>query len=622
MNTSLQIAGILALGVGAQWAAWRLRLPAIVLLLAFGLALGRVLPADQLGMSDNLFFAVVSLSVGIILFEGGLTLNFRELKGVRGVVIRLVSVGLIVTWLGTAAAAKWVAGFSTESALLLGALLTVSGPTVVLPLLRHVQPVRRIGSLAKWEGIVNDPIGAVLAALVFELLLHGQGEPGIAGESAKVLGITLGLGIALGLGGGYLLQFVLRHYLLPDYLQNPLILAYVLLLFALSNQVQAESGLVTVTVLGVFLANQRTVSVRHIIEFKENLSVLLISMLFVTLASRLKLDAEAFRLLGWESLALVAILILLVRPAAVFVSTIGSDLRWRERAFLAWIHPRGIVAAAVASLLALEIKRKLTGVSGAEHLVEDAPRFELTVFLVIIGTVTIYGLSLAPVARWLGVSGENPQGVLIAGASRSARLIAQAVQNEGFSVLLVDTNPRNNSAARMAGLPVSYASIGSEFVQEEIDLGGIGRLLAMTPNDEVNTLACMGFTDRFGRAGVYQLAATERSSDRTERVTAYRSGRTLFDRAITFSQLEERIAGGAKIKKTSISEDFTYEDFLARYGEGALVLFRVDEAGKLVVATNETEMTVKPGQKIIALVGEGVEPPPDAQPGDSSIFVG
>lgn len=623
MNTSLLIAGILALGIGAQWAAWRLRLPAIVLLLAFGLALGQVLPADKLVQNENLFFAMVSLSVGIILFEGGLTLNFRELKGVRGVVVRLVSVGLIVTWLGTAAAAKWIAGFSNESAILLGALLTVSGPTVVLPLLRHVQPIRRIGSLAKWEGIVNDPIGAVLAALVFELLLHGQGELGVAGASSYELGKTLVVGVGLGLSGGYLLQLILRYYLLPDYLQNPLILSYVLLLFAASNQIQPESGLVTVTVLGVFLANQRAVSVRHVMEFKENLSVLLISMLFIGLASRLKINVETFHMLGWESLLLVAVLILVVRPAAVFVSTIGSDLTWRERGFLAWIHPRGIVAAAVASLLALEIKRRLTGVAGAEELVADAERFELTVFMVIIGTVTVYGLSLAPVARWLGVSGENPQGILFAGASRSARLIAQAIQKEGFAVLMVDTNPRNNSTARMAGLPVSYASIGSEFVQEEIDLGGIGRLLAMTPNDEVNTLACMGFAERFGRAGVYQLAAAERSSDRTERVAAYRRGRTLFDRPMTYTQLEERIAGGAKIKKTSISEDFTYDDFLARYGEHALVLFRVDETGKqLLIATDETELTPKPGQKIIALVGEGVEPPPEQAAGDSSIFVG
>ena len=610
MNTSLQIAGILALGVGAQWAAWRLRVPAIVLLLGFGLALGRVLPASELGMNDDLFFAVVSLSVAIILFEGGLSLTFREIQGIRGVVIRLVTVGLVVTWLGTAAAAKWLAGFSTESALLLGALLTVSGPTVVLPLLRHVQPVRRVGSLARWEGIVNDPIGAVLAALVFELLLHGQGEYGIAGESVKQFTMSLALGVALGLGGGRLLQGVLRRYLLPDHLQNPLILAYVLLLFALSNQLKSESGLVTVTLLGIYLANQRVVSVRHIVEFKENLSVLLISMLFITLASRLRLDADAFRRIGWGSVAMVAVMIFAIRPAAVFASTIGSTLSWRERAFLAWIHPRGIVAAAVASLLALEIKRKLADVPGAQDLAADADRFELVVFLVIIGTVTVYGLSLAPVSRWLGLSGENPQGILFAGASRASRLIAKAVQDEGYSVLLVDTNPRNNAAARMAGLPVLYASIGSEYVHDQIDLGGIGRLLAMTPNDEVNTLSVMGFAERFGRAGVYQLAAQEASSERTDRVAAYRRGRTLFNRPITLQQLEERIAGGAKLKKTTISDDFTYDDFLARYGDAALVLFRVDETGKLIIATSETQQHPKSGQKLIALVGEGVEPPP------------
>ncbi|MEM8944282.1 MAG: sodium:proton antiporter [Planctomycetota bacterium] len=596
MDYPLYLASVLALGIGAQWVAWRFRLPAIVLLLVFGVFLGKV-SNTQSGANEDLFFALVSLAVGIILFEGGLSLNVHEIKETRGVVIRLVSVGLLITWLLTAWFAYAVGGFSQQMAILIGALLTVSGPTVILPLLRHVQPVRRIGSLAKWEGIVNDPIGAVLAALVFELILH-ESHGNMAGDSIMHMARTIVYGLLLSAASAWILLRLLQQYLVPDYLQNPLILSFVILLFAFSNYLQEESGLVTVTLLGLILANQRTVAIRHVVEFKENLRVLLISTLFIVLASRLTIDMQAIRTLGWSSLALVALIILVVRPLSVFVSTLGSGLSWQERAFLSWIHPRGIVAAAVSSLFALALKNA----EPAHPLAAEADRFVLMTFLVIVGSVTVYGLTLSPLAKWLGLSGENPQGILFAGASPAVREIAVAVQNEGLPVLLVDTNPRNNAAARMAGLPMAYASVGSEFVQEEIDLGGIGRLLAMTPNDEVNTLAAMGFTERFGRAEVYQVAAAESSSGRTEAVGAYRRGRTLFDKPTTIEQLEDRFEAGATIKKTMISADFTFDDFLARYGESALVLFSLDENGKLTIATDEKDMIPKPGQKLVALV--------------------
>lgn len=601
MDYPLYLASVLALGIAAQWVAWRFRLPAIVLLLVFGVVLGKLSSSDSAG-NEDLFFAMVSLAVGIILFEGGLSLNFREIKETRGVVFRLVSLGLLITWLLTAWLAYEVGEFSPQMALLLGALLTVSGPTVILPLLRHVQPVRRIGSLAKWEGIVNDPIGAVLAALVFELILHGA-HGDIAGSSMAHLGRTIVYSLVLSSVSAWLLVQMLRRYLVPDYLQNPVILSFVILLFAFSNYLQEESGLVTVTLLGLMLANQHSVAIRHVVEFKENLRVLLISTLFIVLASRLTIDMQAIQTLGWSSLFLVALIILVVRPLSVFVSTFGAGLTWQERAFLSWIHPRGIVAAAVSSLFALAIKNA----DPVHPLAGEADRFVLMTFLVIVGSVTVYGLTLSPLARWLGLSGENPQGILFAGASPAVREIATAVQKEGFPVLLVDTNPRNNAAARMAGLPMAYASVGSEFVQEEIDLGGIGRLLAMTPNDEVNTLASMGFTERFGRAEVYQVAAIESSSGRTESVGAYRRGRTLFDKPVTIQELEKRVANGATIKKTLLTADFTIEDFMERYGESALMLFCLEENGNLTVATDENDMAPRPGQKLFALVDKTEE---------------
>lgn len=613
MTIGMKLATILGLGLLAQWLAWRFRLPAIVLLMLFGLGWGTYQRPDEILADQDFLFSLVSLSVGIILFEGGLSLDFREIRGAQGVVIRLVTVGLAITWLLSAAAARFVAGFGWDAAILLGALLTVSGPTVVLPLLRHVQPVRRVGSLTKWEGIVNDPIGAVLAALVFEVVLKRQEGGAVLQQSLLHLGFTVAIGVGLGGLGAWLVMFALRKFLIPDYLQNPAILSLVLLVFALSNNLQQESGLVTVTVMGVYLANQRSVPIRHVVEFKENLRVLLISMLFIVLASRLEVSGESLQMLGWGSFAFVAVLIFAIRPLAVFISTIGSPLSTAERVFLAWIHPRGIVAAAVSSLFALEITRKLGAVEPLPALAADAPRFELTVFLVILATVTVYGLTLAPLARRLGLSGENPQGILFVGASRPVREIAKAVLQEKFAVLLVDTNHDNNRAARMAGLPVSYASIGSEYVQEEIDLGGIGRLMAMTSNDEVNTLASMGFAERFGRAEVYQVAPAAATSERTER-SAYRRGRLLFSRAVTLDELEERLDAGAVIKKTALTEGFTFDDFRARYGDSALILFRIDETGKLTVASAKVDLTPKPGHKLIALVDGAHDATPHADP--------
>ena len=338
MEYSLYIACILSLGMAVQWLAWRFQIPAIVLLLVSGFVLGQITDL-QSGPHQELFFACVSLAVGIILFEGGLSLDFHEIKGVRGVIFRLVSLGLLSTWLLTAWLAHRVAGFSMEMSLLLGALLTVSGPTVIMPLLRQVQPEKRIGSLIKWEGIVNDPIGAVLAAIVFELIL-GRTTGSIASDSLISLGLTLLTALVLSISSALLIVQMLRRYWVPDYLQNPLVLALVVLVFALSNQLHHESGLVTITLLGVILANQRSVPIRHIVEFKENLRTLLISTLFIVLAARIKVDMHSLEMLGWRSVVFVALLILVVRPVAVFISTVGSNLSRSERLLLAWVHPR------------------------------------------------------------------------------------------------------------------------------------------------------------------------------------------------------------------------------------------------------------------------------------------
>ena len=608
MDVMMYLASVITLGIAAQWLAWRLHLPAILLLLVggflllplYGLVTGERPDANSL-MDADVLFPIVSLSVAIILFEGGLTLRFAELRGTGSVVLRLVTLGVVVTWVLATVAARYVFDFHWPLAALLGGVLTVSGPTVVGPLLRYVRPEARIGSVAKWEGIVNDPVGAVLAVLVFEGIRIGGFEQAAVATMRGIL-VTALVGVCMGSAAALVLVQLLKRYLIPDYLQSAVSLAVVVALFVLSNSIQHESGLLTVTVLGIALANQKSVTLKHVVEFKENLRVLLISTLFILLASRV--GWNELQSVGWPGL-LFLLLLLLIRPVAVYASTVGSGLQRPDRLFLSWLHPRGIVAAAVASLFALELDH-LARMDDATPLIQtlaiQAKQMVPITFLVIVGTVAVYGLTITPLARWLQLAKPNRGGVLFAGAERFVREMAKMVQAEGYPVLLVDTNQRHTARARMEGLPTFYGSVLSEYVQEELDLSGIGRFVAMTPNDEINSLAAMELADVFGRAEVYQLAPETLDAARHSQIPQHLRARLLFEESVTNTYLRARIAQGAVIKRTRLSGDFTHDHFREMYGESAMILFLIRETGELDICTSESAVQPQPGQTVIALV--------------------
>ncbi|PQO28311.1 cation:proton antiporter [Blastopirellula marina] len=595
----IYFAGILALGITAQWLAWRLHLPSILLLLAFGF-FASLLPQnpDEI-IGRQVLFPIVSLSVAVILFEGGMSLRFNELREVGPALGGLVTIGALVVWGLASLAAHFLVGFSPAIATVVGAIVVVTGPTVVGPLLSHIRPARKIGSLAKWEGIVIDPIGAVLAVLVFEFIMKtGEGATWVT--PLWSIAMTILVGVVLGGVTAYMMIFSLKSYWVPDFLHNAFILAVLLTVFAVSNTIQSESGLLTVTVLGLLMANQKQIPVRHIFEFKENLRVLLISCLFIVLAARVPFDNLVQ--VGWGGLLFVVFLIVIVRPASVFLSTIGSSLNWREKAFLCFMAPRGIVAAAVGSIFSFELSHHaealgLTDIGGTSEGALVVP----IVFLVIVGTVTFYGLTASPAARWLGLSSPSPQGVLIAGADRWIRELAVLIKNAGFHVVLVDTNFRNITAARMQGLSAQCASILSDFVSEELNLGGVGRLLAATPNDEVNSLACMEFTHLFGRKEVYQLSPWDSGSGKRQSVSDHLRGRVIFGHGLDFYKIARRVTAGAQFKKTTITEEFTYHDFQQTHGESATLLFVVVES-RLRIVTADDSFVPKAGQTIIALI--------------------
>ena len=592
------LASIVVLGIVAQWLAWRLHLPAILLLLIGGFVAGPItgiLNPDEL--FGDLLFPLVSISVVIILFEGGLSLDLKELRNVGRIVINLTTVGILITWLLSSLAAHFVIGIDWSPAILLGAILVVSGPTVIIPLLRHVRPSGNVGSIIKWEGIINDPIGAILAVLVFEVTIAGGFQEGTWVVVAGVVKAVL-FGTILGILGAGVIVLFLKRYFIPDFLQNPFSLMIVIIAYTVSNFLQHESGLLAVTVMGIAVANQRYVSIRHIIEFKENLRVLLISSLFIILAARLPLHGLGFD--DYRNWLFIALLIIIIRPLMVYVSTLKSDLKKNEKAFLCWVAPRGIVAAAVASVFAIRLTEL-----GFAHCDIIAP----ITFMVIISTVTLYGLSAPYVARGLKVSKPNPQGILFAGAREWVRDLAGILTEEGFRTALIDTNWGNVTAARNAGLHAYYGDVLAENLFSELQLDGIGRLLAMTSNDEVNSLAALHFHDVFGSSEVYQLPSrSSQLKDGRGAMPPHLHGRFLFDDEATFDHLMARFQSGAVVKKTNLTDEFDFDDYKKMYGENALPLMVITESRRIRVYTADYDPSPEPGEVLISIVDSADDP--------------
>lgn len=598
---------LFVLGVGANWLAWRFGLPSILLLLLAGFAAGPltgfILPDEQFGA---LLLPIVSLSVGVILFEGGLSLDIRELRGAWRSLIGLLTVGVGTTWVLSALLGKFLLGLPGAVALLLGAILTVTGPTVIGPLLRHIRPSGNVGSVAKWEGIVVDPIGAILAVLVFEAAAAiGQSSLGTATSHAlESLGLTVLVGVTIGVVFAGCLVVLLRRYWLPDHLQSPVALMLVLAAFATANRFHGESGLLAVTVMGITLANQRAVSVGSISEFKENLTILLVATLFILLSARIK--PENLLSLGWRGALFVAALIVVVRPAAVWLSTIGSGLNLKSRCFLSWFAPRGIVVAAVSSVFALRLPQY------GDVLVSAA-------FLTVIVTVIVYGLTAGPLARRLGLAVNDPQGLLIAGANDVACAIAAALKDAGFHVVLVDTAFEHVRRARSQGLSATYANILSERLLDALEYAHIGRFLALTSNDEVNLLAIARFRKVWGRENVYKLPTTARHPDREGKAVRHFSGRLLFGHERTYEALEKALDEGAIVKVTGLTKEFGFDEFHEYYSGQAWPLFIIEDE-RLHVWSVDTAISPRAGHAVVSLVpgnhsksaGEPIDPQPVA----------
>jgi NhaP-type Na+/H+ or K+/H+ antiporter len=601
----MSIAAIGVLALACQWFAWWVKLPAILFLLLSGIVVGPLSGwIDPDALFGDLLFPMVSLAVAVILFEGSLTLRFSEIKGLERVVQRMVSSGMLVTWTVTTLATYALLDISFQLALLFGALTVVTGPTVIVPMLRTVRPTAHLANILRWEGIVIDPLGALLAVLVFEFIISGSGGTAI-GHTLLLFAEQILTGLLLGALAGYVLGVVLRRHWLPEFLHNAAALMLVFAVFALSNHLRAESGLLAVTVMGIWLANMKDVDVEGILDFKETLSIVLISVLFIILAARL--DFAAVALLGWGALGVLLIMQFVGRPLKILVSTWGSSLSWRERAMLAWVAPRGIVAAAVAALFALQLQKQ--GVEQAAILVPMT-------FIVIIGTVALQSISARLVAVWLGVAEPDPEGFLIVGGNPLARAIALALQKHGFRVLLADTSWSNVRAAMMENLPAFFGKVVSEYADRRLDLVGIGQLLALSSVQEENALAAMRYRTEFGVANIYSLQVTsEQEGDTKTGKPPY--GHIAFGEQVSFTQLSKMLAKGAEIRSTGLSDEFGFDEYYKTYYGRAVPLFAISPRGKLFVYTAGGDLKLASGWTIISLIEPLAEPVAEQSPAEA-----
>ncbi|MGN6252632.1 MAG: cation:proton antiporter [Marmoricola sp.] len=591
------LAIVLVVSVVGQWLAWRSRLPSILVLLVVGFGVGRVVDPEQV-LGRDVLFGGVTLAVGIILFEGSMSLRLAHVRDLGRPVVRLCTITVAIAWVLITLCALLI-GFPLGLAVLVGAILVVTGPTVLAPILRQLRPTRRVSSLLRWEGIVVDPIGAVLAVLVFQALRLGdvgQAVPELLWAVVRTVLVAFGIALALGV----LLEVLMRRHALPDFLHGVTFLAAAIGGMVAADALQEQSGLVAVTVLGVYVGNRPELHVEHVAEFKEHLQVLFVGALFVVLAGRIRPDQLIE--VAPQALLFTALLIVVVRPVSVVVGLWGTSVSRAERILLACMAPRGIVAAAVSSIFALSIASAAQDQPGLRSIASQADRLIPLVFLTIVISVAVYGFGAGPLAARLGLASPSPQGVLFVGDQPWVVQAAAVLRESEVATLVVSRDYRSLAQARMSGLPTVTANILSDYAVKDMDLVGIGSLIACTAEEEVNATAAREFAQDLGRANVWQLRRArtdDPSSDNRRAEASHLSARYPFDPPLSYDELEHRVAGGMTVKRTRLTEEFTLADFRQRYPD-AVLLFAL--RGGSVQVAREGGRAPGAGSTVVALV--------------------
>ena len=600
----LELAGIIILGILAQWFAWKFKIPAILPLILIGLLVGPIasefLSEDgakwiepiwngEKGLfpGDGLYY-FVSLAISIILFEGGLTLKRDEIKNVGPSITKLITIGSAVTFFGAGILAHYVFDLSWEISFLFSGLIIVTGPTVITPILRNIPLKKDVSAVLKWEGILIDPIGALVAVLVFEFISVGGGS-GFTKTALVEFGKILLFGTSFGFTFAHALAFIINKKLVPHYLLNVVSLSTVLLVFVESEIFAHESGLLAVVVMGMVLGNGKLKNIKELLYFKESLSVLLISILFILLAANIDIK-DLMLLYNWKTAVLFAVVVFVIRPLAVFISTYKSKLKTNEKLFISWVGPRGIVAAGIASLFGSKLLKM--GVEGAEYITP-------LVFMIVLGTVLLNATTARIFAKIVGVFLTSSDGILIVGASPASRLIASYLKQNERRVVLIDSNPNHIKKAEDMQLEAIEASVYDDDLTENIELNDIGYLMSLTGSSVINEFALSKYAKDFGEQGAYRLISSDEMKNSKNNTEL-----GLFSHTDDYINLSEVVRDFPKINEVEITSN---EDYITKINKlnseiTSIPIFVKSNDGMIhIISSYSEKMSVEKGNMLMYL---------------------
>lgn len=596
------------LGIGAQWLAWKMQKPAIVLMaiagLIFGPLLGYLMTVDLPGwlhgivetfrlnpVKDfgDLLRPIIGISVAIILFEGGLTLKFKELQDSGRAVRRMVIAVTPIAWLLGACSAHYIMQLPWDISAMVGGLFVVTGPTVIIPLLRQAHLAERPANVLKWEGIVNDPVGALLAVGAYEYIRLTATGAGLGSAFAILITFAI-LGGVVGILAGYGLAWAFRKGHIPEYLKAPVTLAVVLLIYVLSNALVEETGLLAVTTMGMTMANTKYASMVEMRRFKENIAVLLVSGVFVILTATLTPDVISSFFTDWKIGAFVLSMMFVVRPIAVYIGTAFSGLNWKEQLIVSWVAPRGIVAVAVAGFFATELVAMGR---------TDGEIFVTLSFALVFATVLVSSFTVTPLAKLLGLATEHKEGVLIVGANPWSLGLAKALKDMDVPVTVADTNWRRLRGARLEGHHVFYGEVLSENADYSLDHSKFQHLIAVTPNDAYNALVCVEFAPELGRHRVFQLSGQDKDDDDPGTITFTSRGRIMSQKGRTFDALTRDWWGGWRFRATTLSENYRLSQFMDERGDTLDIMLVKRADGSLDIYQTGQKPKDEPGATLL-----------------------
>ncbi|WP_405097635.1 cation:proton antiporter [Oceanobacillus sp. FSL H7-0719] len=580
------------LGIGSQWLAWRYRMPAIVIMAIAGLLVGPIFgvinPEEHFG---SLYSPIISVAVAIILFEGSLNLNFKELRDAGKPIFRISTIGAFIAWILGSLTAHYVAGLSWAVAFVIGGLFIVTGPTVIMPLLRQSKLKSRVAKILKWEGIVVDPIGALLAVFAFEIITfitadNPDGTKLFLFFAASLFAIFIGWICGKGLGW----MFETGH--IPEFLKSPAVIVVVIFCFTAADLTMHETGLLSVTAMGITLANMGISSISDMRHFKENISVLLISTIFIMLTASLEVDT-LLRIFSPNIIGYVLLMMFAVRPLSIFLSTIGTGLSFNEKALVGWIAPRGIVALTVSGYFASIL---------LEAGYEDAEILTTLTFALVFFTVICHGFSIGWLSKKLDLSMEGNPGVLIDGSNRFTVELAKSLKKSGRPVLIADSSWANLKRARDEGIEHYHGSLLSEQTEYNLNTIPYEYLLALTDDHAYNSLICTTFMPEYGRTNVFKVSPYQMlGKGYSAGVVSKVGGRILFDKKFSFDDLNQKLEAGYVFRQTTLTEQYTYKQYKEEKDDSTVFLYLIKPSGQLKFYSEEMRTVPASGDKIVSL---------------------